>query len=61
MTVLSWAEYWVERSFAPAMKAWGLASTLGLGICLLGLSTRALAMATASSNFSHIIEEVRRG
>jgi len=60
MTSLSWLEYFVESAIMPSAKRWGPVSTVGLGLSLLGLGTRAVAMATASSNFSHIIEEERR-
>jgi len=65
MTVVCWIEYWAEffllgphSSFLP--KAWGPACSVGLALCAVGFGARVLGMATASSNFSHIIEEVRR-
>lgn len=65
MIALCWVEYWAElllldRLVAPGWKQWGLLSTLGLIACLVGLCTRALGMATASTNFSHRIEERKR-
>jgi protein-S-isoprenylcysteine O-methyltransferase len=58
MILLSWLEYWLERLLAPGVKQWGLISSAGLCLSVLGLATRGIAMATASSNFSHLIEEV---
>uniref|UniRef100_A0A7S0LDN9 Protein-S-isoprenylcysteine O-methyltransferase n=1 Tax=Coccolithus braarudii TaxID=221442 RepID=A0A7S0LDN9_9EUKA len=64
MVVVSWFEYWLEFSLGvpgcSACKQWGVRNTVGLAVCLVGLLSRMLAMATASSNFSHIIEQERR-
>jgi len=60
MISLSWVEYWLEYGLAPSRKCWGTISTAGLLLSLLGLGTRIIAMSTASSNFSHIIEEEQR-
>ena len=57
---LAWIEYWVEYSLFGSMKGWGLLNTLGLCLCLVGLISRSLGMATASTNFSHKIEEEKR-
>lgn len=59
MILLSWLEYWLERLLAPGLKQWCPISSVGLCLSVLGLATRGIAMATASSNFSHLIEEVR--
>lgn len=63
MTALSWLEYWLEATLptplAP-LKRWSLVSWLGLATCFAGLGSRFLAMATATSNFSHMIEEEKR-
>jgi len=60
MILLSWLEYWLERLLAPGLKQWCPVSSVGLCLSVLGLATRGIAMATASSNFSHMIEEQRR-
>ena len=58
---LAWIEYWVEYALlGPSWKGWRALSFVGLALCLLGLTTRSLGMATASTNFSHRIEEQKR-
>ena len=62
--LLAWLEYWLEYSLLgsvwPGGKQWGPLNSLGLFLCLLGMTTRSLGMATASTNFSHKIEEIKR-
>lgn len=65
MILLAVVEYWVElialdSSLFPGCKRWGVVSILGLVSCFVGLGTRGLAMATASTNFSHKIEHSKR-
>jgi len=60
MVVVCWVEYWVQFGLIAHFKQWGWLNTLGFLICCVGLFSRALAMATASSNFSHTIEQERR-
>jgi protein-S-isoprenylcysteine O-methyltransferase len=64
MVSLAWIEYWVEWMLPSARwlptKQWAPLSALGVALCIIGLSTRAVGMATASSNFSHKIEEHKR-
>lgn len=69
MVIVAWVEYWLEWvavghfgccSWWPGGKSWGALNVLGLLICLVGLGTRCLGMATASTNFSHRIEEHKR-
>jgi len=65
MVATCWVEYWVESLLADLhviapFKQWGWVSSLGLVICCVGLVARAVGMATASSNFSHTIEQERR-
>lgn len=71
MIGVAWLEYWVEWlllggggsgavAWWPIAKGWGGLNMLGALMCLLGLTTRALGMATASTNFSHKIEEEKR-
>ena len=57
---LAWTEYWVEYWLVGSIKEWNTLSSLGLCLCLVGLVTRSLGMATASTNFSHRIEEEKR-
>ena len=57
---LAWIEYWVEYYLFGSMKGWGFINSLGLCLCLIGLVSRSLGMATASTNFSHKIEEEKR-
>ena len=59
--LMAWTEYWLEFSFFSSMgRGWGALNSLGLLICLVGLVSRSLGMATASTNFSHKIEERKR-
>ena len=62
--LIAWLEYWLEWSFTsswwPGGKQWGSLNTFGLCLCLLGMGTRSLGMATASTNFSHKIEDTKR-
>jgi protein-S-isoprenylcysteine O-methyltransferase len=69
MVGVAWAEYWLEWfainhfgccGWWPGGKSWGPLNMLGLLICLVGLGTRCLGMWTASTNFSHKIEEHKR-
>jgi len=64
MVSVAWVEYWLEWAFLPSWasgaKHWGALNCLGALICLVGLVTRALGMATASTNFSHKIEDEKR-
>jgi protein-S-isoprenylcysteine O-methyltransferase len=59
--VVCWAEFWLEWwLFASSWKRPGPVSAFGLILTLGGLGVRALAMRTAASNFSHIIETDKR-
>ena len=69
MVAVAWTEYWIEWvcvtrfgccAWFPGGKSWGPLNTLGCLLCLVGLGTRCLGMATASTNFSHRIEEQKR-
>ena len=62
MVLVAWSEYWLEWAFFGDYcgKQWGGLSTIGLVACLVGLTTRSLGMGTASTNFSHRIEESKR-
>ena len=58
----SWAEFWAEARFAPALKGWGALPAAGLCLVLGGQALRAAAMHTAGSNFTHLVAtEKRRG
>merc|ERR1712087_185389 len=64
MVVACWLEYWLEfvlgSPVCSSCKQWGVLNTVGVGVCIVGLLSRILAMATASTNFSHVIEQERR-
>ena len=65
MVTVAWAEYWLEWWLLGSTqwgttKQWGPLNTVGLLVCIVGLSTRTIGMATASTNFSHKIEDVKR-
>lgn len=64
MVAFAWMEYWLEWAFFPfawsESKQWGPLSSLGALVCIVGLTTRALGMATCSTNFSHKIESEKR-
>ena len=54
--VASWIEFGVELWLFPSMKNMFIASSMGL-LCMIGGETlRKLAMITAESNFTHIIQ-----
>nr|XP_058964756.1 protein-S-isoprenylcysteine O-methyltransferase-like [Pocillopora verrucosa] len=54
--VASWIEFGVELWLFPSMKTMFVASSMGL-LCMIGGETlRKLAMITAESNFTHIIQ-----
>lgn len=59
-----WFEWWllggIDGREGILSKQWGLLPTLGLLVSIVGLTTRTLGMATASTNFSHQIEETKR-
>lgn len=54
--VASWLEYWIEFYFFPGLKSFHYVSILGALMVLFGESLRKVAMITAGSNFSHIIQ-----
>lgn len=58
--VLAQVEFWLELAFLPFIKGHVLLILMGLVICVFGLYCRFMAMATAKSNFSHVIETSRR-
>ena len=65
--LMAWFEYWIEWTLLPesslpwpVSKQFGPVSAIGMVLCLMGMFTRALGMSTASTNFSHKIEDVKR-
>lgn len=54
--VASWLEYWIEFYFFPGLKSFHYVSILGALMVLFGESLRKVAMITAGSNFSHIVQ-----
>jgi len=60
MVAVAFAEYWLEWWLFGGMKQWGPLATLGALLSVMGLATRTVGMATASTNFSHQIEDNKR-
>ena len=54
--VASWVEFGIEAYFFPSFKSFGFLSFLGLCMVIIGEVFRKLAMITAKSNFSHIVQ-----
>ncbi|KYQ91104.1 prenylcysteine methyltransferase [Tieghemostelium lacteum] len=53
-------EYWVEWYFFPGMKQFTFLPKIGILLTIFGQVTRTLAMITAGSNFTHIVQEHKR-
>jgi len=54
--VLSWTEFWLEWLILPELKQIFCLSILGVMLCVGGEFIRKLAMFTAKTNFSHVIQ-----
>ncbi|XP_066916071.1 protein-S-isoprenylcysteine O-methyltransferase-like [Clytia hemisphaerica] len=54
--VASWIEFIIEAYFFPSSKRFGMLSFIGLSMIICGEVFRKLAMITAKSNFSHIVQ-----
>jgi protein-S-isoprenylcysteine O-methyltransferase len=54
--VASWFEFAIEFFFFPSLKKTSLISVIGLVLLIGGEIARKLAMTTAKSNFSHIVQ-----
>ena len=58
--VASWVEFGVEAYFFPSLKSFGFLSFIGLAMVICGEVSRKLAMITAKSNFSHIVQSHKK-
>lgn len=52
----SWIEFFVETHYFPGFKSFKLFWIIGTMICLAGEVLRKMAMVTASSNFTHLVQ-----
>lgn len=56
MTPITWVEYWLEYSYYPDIKAFGLVFSLGgVMLVVVGELLRKITIRTAGMSFSHII------
>ena len=58
--ITSWLEFWGEYYFFPGLKGIRLFFWVGLAMVVLGETLRKVAMFTAASNFTHIVQLVKR-
>ncbi|GFG35550.1 hypothetical protein Cfor_08285 [Coptotermes formosanus] len=56
--VASWTEFLIERWLCPDLKEMNTVSLVGVLLCVGGEVLRKLAMFTAKTNFSHIVQSV---
>uniref|UniRef100_A0A6B2E9R4 Protein-S-isoprenylcysteine O-methyltransferase n=1 Tax=Phlebotomus kandelakii TaxID=1109342 RepID=A0A6B2E9R4_9DIPT len=56
---MSWVEFLLESYFLPDIKTWRIFWVIGFLLCFLGDFLRKIAMITAHSNFTHIVQFVR--
>lgn len=56
----SWIEYWVECYFFPGLKTLHYISTVGCIMVVCGEILRKVAMITAGSNFTHMVQYRKR-
>lgn len=56
----SWIEYWVELYLFPDLKSLHYVSTVGCLMVVFGETLRKVAMITAGSNFSHVVQYRKR-
>lgn len=54
--IVSWIEYGVEFYFFPQLKSFQFLSIIGVFLTVFGESLRKIAMFTAGSNFTHIVQ-----
>ena len=54
--LVSWLEYWIEYYFFPSFKGFHLVAIIGALLVVFGEALRKLAMFTAGSNFTHIVQ-----
>lgn len=53
-------EFWVSAAISPASRNYLFSLVLGATLCAAGQALRAVAMLTASSNFTHLVQVRRR-
>lgn len=58
--ILSWIEFWMEYYFFPELKALTYVSLVGAMFVIAGECVRKLAMITAGSNFTHLVQYRKR-
>nr|XP_011452880.2 protein-S-isoprenylcysteine O-methyltransferase [Crassostrea gigas] len=58
--VASWLEFFVEWYIAPGLKQYFYLSVCGVLLVLFGESLRKASMITASTNFNHYVQYVKR-
>jgi len=58
--ISSWCEYWIEYYFFPGLKSIHLISVVGGLLVVFGESMRKVAMITAGSNFTHLVQYRKR-
>ncbi|GLH01552.1 Protein-S-isoprenylcysteine O-methyltransferase [Gryllus bimaculatus] len=57
--ISSWVEFFIEWYFFPGLKQSYEITYVGIILCIAGEGLRKLAMLTAKSNFTHIIQSVQ--
>ena len=58
--VVSWVEFAIEFYLYPVMKTQFILSFVGLCLVIFGEVMRKLAMVTAKSNFTHLVQFTKR-
>lgn len=58
--VASWVEYWLEYYFFPNLKTLHYISIIGAIMVIFGEALRKIAMLTAGSNFTHLVQYRKR-
>ena len=58
--IASWVEYWLEYYFFQGFKAFHYITITGAIIVILGETLRKVAMITAGTNFTHLIQYRKR-
>ena len=58
--IASWFEYWIEYYLFPELKSLHYISIVGAVIVVFGEALRKMAIITAGSNFTHIVQHRKR-
>lgn len=58
--VAGFCEYWIEWYFFPGLKSFTTLYSLAAVVMVFGQVVRTLAMITAGSNFTHLVQEEKR-